>query len=234
MKLGKKIIWGILLILAGVLIAALSLGAVTLPFEVEPWRVILGIVVLVALIDGLSRLEFVQTFLMAGIELMLFEEQIGTLIGMTDENWISNWTVLLIAFLVGIGFDMIFGGIRSSLKKKRGRTFAFKVNAMGDHVKYIDASKMHTEYYRNNFGDAEIYFENADAYKGDATLTVDNSFGDMEIFVPREWEVEVDIDSSFGDLTVAPELRVAYADDSGKKLKIKGTNRFGDMDIRAK
>lgn len=234
MKSSKRIIWGIALVLAGVLVALAALGTIVLPVDISPWRIILGVGVLAILINGLATLDFVQTFVMAGIEIMIFEKQIGELLGKTEENWINNWTVLLITFLVGAGFNMIFKGLRTSLKKRRSKIFHFNINSVGDHVKYIDASRMHTEYVRNNFGDFEIRFENADAYKGDATLTVDNSFGDMEIFVPSEWEVSVDVDNTFGDLAVADELRVAYGDGSGKKLKIKGTNRFGDMDIRAK
>lgn len=234
MKLTKRIVWGILLIAAGVLIALLSLGAVTLPFDLRPGDVILGIGVLLVLVEGISRLAFAQTFLMAGIELIIFEEEIGSLLGKTEDNWINNWAVILISLLIGIGFDMIFNGIKDRIKGKKRKLFTVNATGFGDHVKYIDSSKMHTEYYRNNFGDAEIHFENADRYEGGATLTVDNAFGDMMIYVPREWEVSVDIDSSFGDVDVSPELCVAYGDDSGKKLVIKGTNRFGDLEIRAK
>lgn len=234
MKLTKRILWGILLIAAGVLIALLSIGSATLPFNLKPGDVILGILVLLVLIDGISRLEFTKIFLMAGIELIIFEEELGSALGKTDENWINNWAIILISLLIGIGFDMIFKGVKDHIRGKKRSFFSINTSGFGDRVKYIDSSKMHTEYYRNNFGDAEIHFENSDRYEGGATLTVDNSFGDMEIYVPREWEITVDIDSSFGDLIVDPALYVAYADESGKKLTIKGTNRFGDMDIKAK
>lgn len=233
MRHRKKIIWGIILILTGVLAAVLALGLIKLPFEITPWRAILGAAVLFALVDGLSRLEFAQAFLMAGIEVIIFEEQIGKLIGKTEADWINNWIVILIAVLIGVGFNMIFGGLRRGRRKKRGKHFDVNVNAFNDNLKYIDASKMKYEYVRNNFGDFEVRFENSDEYAGGAELTIENSFGDVVVYVPMDWEVSVDIDSSFGDVTVDDLLRVQYADGVDKKLVIKGTNRFGDLDIRA-
>lgn len=229
----KTVIWGILLILAGVAIALCTLGVIDLPMDISPWRVILGVCVLCVLVEGLSRFEFSQTFLMAGIEVILFEGQIGILIGKNEENWINNWIVLLVAVLVGAGLDMIFSGLKKRCKVKRGKRFGVEVNAFSENLKYIDASKMSKEYVRNNFGDFEVRFENSDEYHGGAELTVDNSFGDMTIYVPSDWEVEVNVDNSFGDVTVDGALKVQYADGSDRKFVIKGTNRFGDMDIRA-
>ena len=229
----KTVIWGGLLILVGVLVALCTLGVIEIPMGISPWRVILGAFVLLVLVDGLSSLDFVQVLLMAGIEVMLFEAQIGTLIGKTEENWINNWVVLLIAALIGAGLDMIFSGVKKRRKIKKGKHFGVEINAFSDHLKYIDASKMNKEYVRNNFGDFEIRFENSCEYQGGGELTVDNSFGDMVIYVPSDWEVSVNVDNSFGDVTVDGALRVIYADGSDKKLVINGTNRFGDMDIRA-
>ena len=227
----KRILWGILLVLVGVAVALISLGVITLPFEISAWRIILGIAVLSVLIEGLSRLDFAQAFIMAGIEVMIFEKELGALLGMADENWISNWTVLLISALVGIGFNMIFKGVKRHRKIRKCKTL--NVNAFSDHLKYIDCSKMKWEYVRNTFGDFEVRFENVDDYKGGAELTADNSFGEMVIYVPSDWEVSVNVDNTFGDLTVDDVLKVGYADGSAKKLVIKGTNRFGDMTIRA-
>ena len=227
----KRILWGILLILVGVAVALISLGVITLPFEISVWRIILGIAVLTVLIEGLSRLEFAQAFIMAGVEVMIFEKEIGALLGKTDENWISNWTVLLISALVGIGFNMIFKGAKRQRRIKRSKTV--NVNAFSDHLKYIDCSKMKWEYVRNTFGDFEVRFENVEDYKGGAELCADNSFGDMTIYVPSDWEVSVNVDNTFGDLTVDEVLKAGYADGSAKKLTIKGTNRFGDMNIKA-
>ena len=234
MKLRNRIIWGFLLIAGGVLVALTALDIISIPFAISPWKIILGLFLLCAVVDGLSKLDFAQAFIMLGFEVIVFEEAIGTLLGKTEANWINNWTVLLIAMLIGIGFNLIFRSLHIRRRVKRFKIFNSSNCSFGDRVKYVDAAKMKEEYVLNHFGDYTIYFENADKYKGDATLTVENSFGDITIYVPREWEVAVDISSHFGDIDVSPELCVAYGDDSGKKLTIKGSNNFGDVEIKAK
>lgn len=229
----KKAVWGIVLILVGVVMALCALGVIPLPTGISPWRILVGVGVGFILIEGLLDLNFAQAFLMAGILFMIFEESIGALIGKSEANWMSNLVVILIALLVGAGFDMIFGGLKRRFKEKRKKGFGVNVHAFSDNLKYIDASKMNKEYVSNRFGDFEIRFENVDDYSGGGELTIDNSFGDVVVYVPSDWEVEVDVDNSFGDITVDGALRVIYADGSSKKLLIKGTNRFGDMDIKA-
>ncbi len=228
----NKILWGVLLILAGVLVALFSLGTVSFPMGITIWKIVLAVVVMAVLIEGILRLEFAQTFLMAGIEVIIFEEAIGALLGKSEEDWINNWIVILISLLIGIGFDLIFGGLKRRIKKGRSKLFCSD-NAFADGLKYIDASKMKKEYIRSNFGDFEVRFENAGEYDGGGELTIENSFGDMVIYVPENWEVEVNVENHFGELTIDDDLCVQYADGSGKKLIINGTNRFGDLDVRA-
>lgn len=230
MKIRTRIVWGILLIVVGVLVALNALGIFEGFMGISLWKILLGTFVLFAIIDGIVKLNFMQSFLMLGVELMLFERYIGGLIGIESENWISNWTVLLIAFLLGAGFDMIFKSIKGRYKSNK---FFANVNSFGDHLKYIDCSRFNREYINNRFGDFEIRFENVYAYEGGGVLEIANTFGDVTIFVPSEWEVKVDITSKFGDLYVAPELTTVYADDSARTLYINGTNSFGDVFVYA-
>ena len=231
MKHNNKILWGILLVLTGVLVALSALGMLSFPMGISIWKIVLAVGVMAVLIEGILRLEFSQTFLMLGIEVIIFEEAIGALLGKTEADWINNWVVILISLLIGIGLDLIFAGLKRRLKKGRFKLFCSD-NAFADGLKYIDASKMKKEYIRSNFGDFEVRFENAGEYEGGGELTLENSFGDMVIYVPENWEVEVNVENHFGDVTVDDRLRVQYADGSGKKLIIKGTNRFGDLDVR--
>ena len=229
----KTVIWGVILIAAGVLVALLSLGMIALPMDIAPWRIIVGILVLCVFIDELSKLDFAGSLLMASVELMIFEKPLGILLGKGEENWFSNWTVVLVALLVGGGLDLILGGYKKKWNRARGKHFGININSFSENLKYVDASRFKKEYVRNSFGEFELRFENADEYCGGGELTVENSFGEMTVYVPSEWEVEVDVDNIFGDLEVDDILRVNYADASGKKLLIKGRNRFGDMVIKA-
>ena len=229
----RTFLWGCLLILAGVAIALVSTGAVSLPVELPIGRMIPGVFILILFVNGLAKLNFTEAMLMLGFEVMLFEKQIGVLFGKGGEEWISNWTVFFVSLLIGIGLDMIFKSAAQRLRRRRSKGFEIFHRTFGDQLKYVDASKLKKQYFRNTFGDCEIRFENSDVYDGGGELTVENSFGDMNIYVPADWVVDVSVGNSFGDLVVDKELTTPYADNSGKVLIIKGTNRFGDMCVIA-
>ena len=228
----KRIIWGIVLIAVGVLIALSSLGMLEIPAGISAWQIILGILEILVLIDGASKLDFAQSFLALGVELIIFEKPIGVLIGKSDENWISNWAVIGISLLVGIGFNLIFKDVKhkASLKRKSKDKTMYQMHAFGDHLRYIDSGKFKKEYIHNTFGDFEVRFENVSEYSGGGTLYIENKFGDVTVYVPSFWEVKVELD---GDVHTDKELEVAYADDSATVLYIKGSNRFGDVYIRS-
>ena len=119
MERNKKVIWGILLVLSGVLIALCSIGVINFPFGISLWQIALAVVVMAVLIEGVLRIEFSQTFLMLGIEVIIFEEAIGALVGATEADWINNGVVIFTSLLIGIGLDLIFGGLKRRLKKGR-------------------------------------------------------------------------------------------------------------------
>ena len=91
MERNKKVIWGILLVLSGVLIALCSIGVINFPFGISLWQIALAVVVMAVLIEGVLRIEFSQTFLMLGIELIIFEEAIGALVGVAAVVYICRF-----------------------------------------------------------------------------------------------------------------------------------------------
>ena len=233
MKHRKTVIWGGILIAIGILIALFSLGIVDLPFSISPGRIIFGVFVLCVFVDSLANLNLTLTFLALGSEILIFEEQLGLLLGKGDGDWISGIGVILISLLIGGGLDLVLSEFKKKHKFKKRKHFGVEINAFSDHLKYIDASKLRKEYINNKFGDFEIRFENSDEYCGGGEITIENTFGDVTVFVPSDWEIEISIDNSFGDLTVDDVLKVRYADGSGKRLLIKGKNSFGDLEIKA-
>lgn len=228
MKLKKRIFWGLLLIALGVLIALSSLDLFELSaYGLSTFKIVFGVIVLCALVAGIVSINFKQIFFMLGLEVIIFEGALGVLLGKSSENWVNNWVVLLVALLLGFGFDMIFKGIR----KKKNHKF-FSMDSFSDKVKYIDSGRFDKQYISSHFSDYEIRFENTDQYKGDGKLTIENHFGDFIIYVPSDWQVVCNVSSSFGEVKVEGGLDVEYADGSGKKLYISGRNHFGDVRIK--
>ena len=229
----RRVIFGILLVLAGVLIAISAFDVIPPIAGISSWRIFAGAVLLGIVIDGFIKLNFFKAFLCLGFEIIVFEELLGRLMGRSDENWIHNATVLLMASLIGFGLNLIFRNSRRSVRVKRKHHWRISKESFNDHLEYVDCTKFKTVNIRNHFGDYDVRFENVESYNGDGIINVENSFGCVTIYVPSHWEVKCEIANSMGDVTVEPELTQRYADGSARILTLRGTNKFGDVNINA-
>jgi predicted membrane protein len=235
------VIAGLLLIALAVFMVLGSLGiGFNMPADIQVWQWIVGGFLLLALFDGIRKLEFVQTFLMLGFEVMVFEPQLGALFGFAEKNWISNWLVFFVSLLVGIGFSMIFKGFAFA-------TVKIKKNTLGSTVKYIDCTDFKKEVVENKLGNLEVRFENVCPLEGDAVLEVHNSLGDTNVYIPAEWNVKVNLINTLGDISV-DEAFMTSNTKKGRILEIEVTegekydeptltvkvyNKLGETNIRA-
>ena len=236
-----RVIAGLLLIALAVFIVLGSLGiGFEMPADIQVWQWIVGGFLLIALFDGVRKLEFVEMFLMLGFEVMVFEPQLGVLFGFTEKNWISNWLVFFVSLLVGIGFSMIFKGFSFV-------SFKVKKNTLGSTVKYIDCTDFKNEVVENKLGDLEVRFENVCPLSKDAVLEIHNSLGETNVYIPAEWNVKVNLANALGDISIDE----AFRSDKRKKgrilevevtegekydeptLTVKAYNKLGEINIKA-
>ena len=222
-----RILSGIALIALAVFIVLGSFGiGFSFPGNIEVWQWIVGVLLFMALIDSLRRLEFVEVFLMLGFEVMVFEPQLGLLFGFTEENWISNWLVFFVSLLVGIGMSMIFKGFHFSFKVKK--------NTLGDSVKYIDSSSLKNVTIRNKLGATEVRFENVCTYEGGGTLSVHNTLGQSTVYVPSGWTVKFKTVNTLGEISIDPTISASSANSStdAPVIHINLYNKLGEIDVR--
>ena len=236
-----RVIAGLLLIALAVLMVLGSLGiGFELPADIQVWQWIVGGFLLLALFDGVRKLEFVQIFLMLGFEVMVFEPQLGVLFGFADKNWISNWLVFFVSLLVGIGFSMVFKGFSFV-------SFKVKKNTLGSTVKYIDCTDFKNEVVENKLGDLEVRFENVCPLSNDAVLEIHNSMGETNVYIPAEWKVKVNLANALGDISIDETFRsdkrkkgriLEVEVTEGEKydeptLTVKAYNKLGEINIKA-
>ena len=65
-------------------------------------------------------------------------------------------------------------------------------------VKYIDSDNLEVVILECSFGSMKVYFDNASIPSGNATVELDVSFGGVELYVPRHWNVVNQADTAFG------------------------------------
>ena len=213
--------WGIVLILAALcIILDIVFTAIGKPIfaNIPVFRMVLSLLLLFFAVNALIKGDIAWTFFPLAFIFMLLESWIADLAGLADPNIANNWIVLLGAFLLTIGTLLLTS--KSSKKVKADCEF-------GSTTKYVDAASFNDYKCSCRFGDYHICFENADEYKGGGTLTVDNAFGQFCIDVPEGWNIDLDIDSNFGDVEHPSEIST-----DGPTIRIKGKNSFGEIKIR--
>lgn len=219
----NNIFWG----LAFIAVAAIFLlDAVNISIEIPLIRIALGIICLAWGISSLIKLQIGRFAFSISFLIILFEKELANLLGRSDENIISNGMLLIATALLAIGLKLLSSKKKASDSNKRVLNKKRSKNVFSSAVKYLDCSDLYEDGVSNSFGNFDVYFQNLDCYPGGATLVVDNSFGELNLYLPSTWNIKVNISNSLGHINT-----YGNCDPEGKVLKIVGNNSFGETNI---
>ena len=240
----KNIFWGISLIAVAIFIVVYQMGLIS--SEISIWTIILGILFGCALLDGIISLSFGGIFFPLAFLWALFGEVIGL-------PGVSIWILLLAALLLTIGFSVIFPRKKKDCHwEKRMENMhqtyesygAHEVNENEDeqndkesHVscynkfgattKYVTSNHFVSANLENHFGEMIVYFDNAQIVGDSAEIHVKTSFGSVQLFLPREWRVENNINVTMGNVEEKNQSK-----SSGSPLvRLHGEVSLGDLEI---
>ena len=223
-KTSKSIFWGFLFIAAAVLIV---LDAVNIMPELPLVKIVLGIIMGAWLVSEILKLRVKGMFFPAAFLFMIFECDIGTYFGVGDDI-ISNWIVLLAAFLLTIGTHLITGsGVPKSRVTYGGLNAKRDKNSFSAKTCYVDCNGFKYRIIENSFGAYEVFFQNNEMFEGDAVMEIANNFGQIELNIPAEWNVKYKVKNTFGNAHISGKANVG-----GKLLTLVGSNSFGNVRVR--
>lgn len=188
----------------GVLAVTLSVG-----------KIIIGILALLLFVGGILDREFGGIFLSLGILWMAFGEMIGL-------PHVSVWVILLVVALLTVGFNSIF--------PKKNKHFHWdKVegydpsNPVNEHQTVTDTEENGYVYCSNHFG-ALAKYVNCSDFNG---ASVKNSFGELQVFVPKDWNVKLNVSVFAGDC----KNQYHSGNENGPVVRISGSVSFGEIQI---
>ena len=93
--------------------------------------------------------------------------------------------------------------------------------------RYIQSQNLRRIDVKANLSDVNLYLDNAMLQDGHATIKVDVSLGDVNIYVPRSWEVNNSVDAFLADVKF-----VGMPSGEGtQNLKVEGSIRLGDVKV---
>lgn len=237
-----KIFWGLLFILAAVY---MIISRIWILPQISIFTIVATVFLVSVLLKGLRRVDFWQILFPIAFLCILYDEPLG----ITD---LTPWTVLGAALFGSIGLSMIFkprvkphfefeydsdneqrfqleydsnarsGGMGSG--QDTGETVHFE-NNFGESIKYICSDNFVRGHFENNFGSMSVYFDNAVIRGEVATAEVECNFGEIKLFIPKEWKVMNNLEHNIGGVEECGRCE-GTAD---CKLVLTGEANFGNI-----
>lgn len=227
----KSILWGIVLVLAGVYLLISQLGLVPkLPF----FTVLFTVLFVYTAVQGIFKRSFTMTLVSIALLGCLYDDYLKI-------QAITPWPLIIAALLVGIGLDLIFKNVLH--KKDTYKCNASFANVSGhnaghaEHIeniqdgeivkvsnsfgaisKYINSGIFREAKVKNSFGSCNVYFNNAIMRENQANVKVQNSFGETNLYFPKTWRLETKQSASLGSIefhgmaSVSPDSPCVYID----------------------
>ena len=104
----------------------------------------------------------------------------------------------------------------------------FQSNTFSNISKYINPETFEKGVFTNSFGSMNVFFENISTHKKEGYVNVSNSFGEINIYVPSSWIVDMMVEDSFGSSSSVK----GHPDGSRTfLLHVRGYNSFGEVHI---
>ena len=227
-----SVFWGLIFLLGATAAILGALGVVS--FGVNIGWILLGILLVAIAIASLVKLNWFGFFMpIAGI-LTVITTQTEYLPVFADQIWM----IWVIALLLTIGFSILFKRSYKSCAKRSKSSKASSVDNkniikihqhFGEVTKYIESDSLEFVNVDFSFSGAKLYFEDAKLAKGNAVLDVNLRFSGLEIYVPRDWDVIDNSNSSFGGISEKHRRRAESK--SKNTLTIVGDVKFSGIEI---
>ncbi len=226
MKKSNKIIWGIVLVIAGILLAVNSLGIANIDIFFDGWWTL--IIIIPCLIgfftDGDKTGSLIG--LAVGVVLLLCSQNI------IDWDLVSKLIVPVLVVIVGA--KLIFGTFKSNKSTKvmdevvstGGKVSAVTATFSGQDVHYNGEVFTGAE-LNAIFGGIECDLRSAVIDK-DCVIKVTAIFGGIDIILPPNVNVKVNSNSFFGGIS----NKSKNGNTNAVTIYIEGTCLFGGVDIK--
>lgn len=218
----KKAFGIVLLVLAALVLLQGNFGIPSLEGEIWP---LIGIGFFAyQSVEAILRRHFTSASVTALVALMIANH-------FYDILPIPNQSLFWASVLIVLGVSMLTHTNRTWNGKKwwydGGKTILTdKEVAFGAGTFYKQDQELVEDEFEVGFGNAKIYYDNAEMLGDSATLKIEVGFGNAVIYVPQHWRVDLKVETFCGaakaDAPVAP---------TSKTLIIRGDVAFGKLGV---
>ena len=218
----KKAFGIVLLVLAALVLLQGNFGIPSLEGEIWP---LIGI--------GFFAYQSVEAILRRHFTSASFTALVALLIAnhFYDILPLPNQSLFWAGVLIVLGVSMLTHTNRTWNGKKwwydgEKTILTDKEVAFGAGTFYKQDQELVEDQFEVGFGNAKIYYDNAEMLGDSATLKIEVGFGNAVIYVPQHWRVDLKVETFCGaakaDAPVAP---------TSKTLIIRGEVAFGKLEV---
>ena len=245
----KNVITGILLIALAVCLILWKLDVLLIPATlagVGTWGIIISIIMVVIIVNSLIEINFGGIFFPAAIICIIFDDALGI-------TAITPWIVLIAAFLLTVACDKLFPGNHHIFWHNNKNSEGVNIDidfknedcsgvhnsnekdgyvcssvTMGSATKYVASTNLQKAKLTCSFGELTAFFNNAVPAGDTVVIDCSVSFGELSLFIPREWNVVNHTSCSFAN---QKDMASDIPGDGNVTCIINGSASFGDIKL---
>lgn len=222
-KRSQAIFWGLVLILAAVVLVLEGVGIQLAP-GFTPWRIIGGVLLLAWLIYEIVRLKFAEIFLPIAFLFLLFRDPLAELLNWDPNRIPETWIVILAAALLTVGFHVLFD--RKTTVIVNGHE-AENGGKIGKETLYADAANLSGFTIKDHLGAVELFVTNRESYPGNGVITITDNLGLITLHLPNDWNVVTQCSDNLGTISV-PERESA----GEKNVTLDVHDNLGKVEVK--
>ncbi len=233
----KNLYWGLFFIFAAVLVV---LNQFDFLLGVSTFKLIITLFLIPVIFTSLKHVNFSGILFPLAIIAILYADKLGI-------QKLTPWPILGVALFLSIGLSIIFPHRHKFITEnwtvdnndyKDRENWSTQTSdescvnvavRFGAVSKYINSQNLRNVNIDCHFGAAEVYFDNAEIDGNEAVANISASFSGVELYVPRNWHVENQMDCVLGGVD---EKGARTVDVKDKKLIIRGKVSLGGVEIK--
>lgn len=202
-KKRNHIFWGIAFIAASVLVILGKLGYLK---NFNVFTFLATLLFVISLIKGILKIHFGTIFFSVAFLAILYAQQLHM-------DKLGPWTILLVAGLATIGFQILFQNAAWRKKIQMHHDFSpiapkniedldgeviHQKTSFSGVTKYIHSENLKEIDLDCSFSGVQIFLDNAKISNGYAVIRVHATFSGIELYVPKNWQIENHVDIILG------------------------------------
>lgn len=244
MRNNKNIFAGIMFLVIAVFVIVSAMGVFG---QIGFWTLVFTPFLVAWFVVSICKVSFGGVLFSLAFFAVMYDEMLGI-------ERLTPWPVLLAAMFGSIGLKLLFDKRKNwrigRLGSKVGKPhFEFEFSSddegsstelcvemehyfksdecFSEVTKYINCQALRKADISNSFGSSTIYFDGAVLDQGHALVNVDNSFGHLILYIPKTWQIKLNVERSFGNCEIFGE----YSGEGDNILYVSGETSFGEIEI---